>query len=248
MSEDHNHGRLWNIKQDWQRFWKDLISYYKLPSSWDRRTWQYVVAGIVVFPGLFLVDPYIRAGFAQIHTQFFDTVFSFAHWYGKIYLTLYSFLTLYLIGFAVNHERLRNAGWKIFEAFAISGITITVIKSILGRWRPYTGHGSLAFVGFTFGPNDHLSLPSGDVGIAFAYSMVIASFSANKIWKALWYFLAVLTCFGRIYHDQHWFSDVLLASIISISVGIYLNKTSAGQNISNRAIEISKTVEEYHVG
>lgn len=216
-------GRLLTITADFQHFWNNLVSFYRIPFGWTKTTWEYVAVGIIVFPGLFFLDPHIRVFVAGIHTPILDQVFGFAHWYGKIHLTLDTFIILYLFGLVLQHEKLRIAGWKVFEAFAISGITVTVLKSIFGRWRPYTGHGSFAFVGFTFGPNAHLSLPSGDVGVAVAYSMVLAGFSSNKIWKAFWYLLAVLTCLGRIYHDQHWFSDAILAAIISISVGNYVN-------------------------
>ncbi|MCL4539787.1 MAG: phosphatase PAP2 family protein [Bacteroidetes bacterium] len=223
MNDKNNSGRIGNIKRDFRQFWTDLVAYYKLPFGWQAKTWRYVAAGIILFPGLFFVDPFVRVLFAGIHTPFLDGVFSFAHWYGKIHLTLDSFIILYLIGLVISHDALRRAGWKIFEGFAISGITVTIFKSIFGRWRPYTGHGSFAFVGPTFGPNGHLSLPSGDVGVAVAYSMILAGFSENKVWKAVWYLFALLTVFGRIYHDQHWFSDVLLAAIISISVGNFIN-------------------------
>ena len=143
-----------------------------------------------------------------------------------------------MLGLVLRHEELRRAGWKIFEAFAISGITVTILKSLFGRWRPYTGHGSFAFVGFTFGPNAHLSLPSGDVGVAVAYSMILAGFSENRIWKSVWYLCALLTIFSRIYFDQHWFSDVTLAAIISVSVGNYVNavfkKEAAAQLIAGQ--------------
>ena len=225
MNDVKSSGRLRTITGDFQHFWNDLVSFYRLPFGWKRTTWEFVAAGIIVFPGLFLLDPHIRMFFAEIHTPLLDEVFGFAHWYGKIHLTLDTFVILYLFGLVLHYEELRIAGWKVFEAFAISGITVTILKSTFGRWRPYTGHGSFAFVGPTFGPNGHLSLPSGDVGVAVAYSMILAGFSRNKIWKAFWYLLAVLTCFGRIYHDQHWFSDVVLAAIISVSVGNYVNVT-----------------------
>ena len=216
-------GRLRTITGDFRHVWNDLISFYGLPFGWKRATWEYVAMGVIVFPGLFFLDPHIRIFLAEIHTPLLDEVFGFAHWYGKIHLTLDTFVILYLFGLVLRHEKLRIAGWKVFEAFAISGITVTILKSTFGRWRPYTGHGSFAFVGFTFGPNAHLSLPSGDVGVAVAYSVILAGFSSNKIWKAFWYLLGALTCLGRIYHDQHWFSDVVLAAIISVSVGNYVN-------------------------
>ncbi len=216
-------GRLRTITADFQHLWNDLISFYRIPFGWTKTTWEYVAVGVIVFPGFFFLDPHIRVFFAGIHTPFLDQFLGFAHWYGKIHLTLDSFVIIYMFGLILRHEQLRMAGWKIFEAFAISGIIVTVLKSIFGRWRPYTGHGSFAFVGFTFGPNAHLSLPSGDVGVAVAYSMILAGFSSNKIWKAFWYLLGALTCLGRIYHDQHWFSDVVLAALISVSVGNYVN-------------------------
>jgi membrane-associated phospholipid phosphatase len=247
MNDNNKHRRLDNIREDFQHLWKDSISYYKLPLNWDARTWRYIAIGIILFPGLFFVDPYVRTAFSEIHTHFFDEIFSFAHWYGKIHLTVDSFVFLYLIGLVINHEYLRSAGWKIFQAFAISGITITIVKSIFGRWRPYAGRGSMSFVPFTFGPNDHLSLPSGDVGVAVAYSMILAGFSENRLWKGFWYLLGVLTCLGRIYHDQHWFSDVLLAAVISISVGNYISKTSVDNSLYNRAIKVSKTRDANYV-
>ena len=136
-------------------------------------------------------------------------------------------MLLYLAGILFSYNRIREAGWKIFEAFVLSGIIVTVIKSILGRWRPYTEHGNFAFFFLTFGPNDHLSLPSGDVAIAFAFSTIAAGLFNNKLWKIFWYGLAILTAFGRIYHDQHWLTDVLLASVISIYVGNYINSISS---------------------
>ena len=45
----------------------------------------------------------------------------------------------------------------------------------------------------------------------------------NKIWKIFWYLFAALTAAGRIYHDQHWLSDVIIAAFISVSVGIHIN-------------------------
>jgi hypothetical protein len=166
MNDMKSSGRLRTITGDFQHLWNDLISFYRLPFGWKRTTWEYVAVGVIVFPGLFFLDPHIRMFFAEIHTPLLDEVFGFAHWYGKIHLTLDTFVILYVFGLVLQHEKLRIAGWKILQAFAISRIIVTVLKSIFGRWRPYTGHGSFAFVGFTFGPNAHLSLPSGDVGVA----------------------------------------------------------------------------------
>ena len=68
----------------------------------------------------------------------------------------------------MKNDRARRNGLKIFEAFAFSGIIVTIVEPLFGRWTPYTGNGSLAFTPLNFNSNDRLSLPSGDVAIAFA--------------------------------------------------------------------------------
>lgn len=181
-------------------------------------------AAVIIYSSIFLIDQSVRNFFLAIHNNTFDFIFSIGHWYGKPYLTLISFLLLYLLGILFNKNKLKESGWKIFEAFAISGIIVTVIKSIFGRWRPYTEHGHFSFVFFTLGPNDHLSLPSGDAAIAFAFSAIVADFFDNKLWKIFWYCLATLTALGRIYHDQHWFTDVMMGATIALLVGININK------------------------
>ena len=51
----------------------------------------------------------------------------------------------------------------------------------------------------------------------------------NRYWKALCYFFAVLTLFGRIYHDQHWLSDVILGGLIPTVIGIKLNRINKNE-------------------
>lgn len=204
-------------------FFNTKLFFISLKKFIKKNPWIFSTA-VVLYLLLFWVDQFIRNLLLIIHNDIFDFIFGIAHWYGKPYLTLISFLLLYLSGILFNKNKLKESGWKIFEAFAISGIIVTVIKSIFGRWRPYTGHGNFSFVFFTLGPNDHLSLPSGDAAIAFAFSTIVASFVDNKAWKIFWFALAALTSLGRIYHDQHWFTDVMMGATIALLVGININK------------------------
>ncbi len=174
---------------------------------------------------MFFIDPYIRFLFANVHNNVFDMIFYIGHWYGKLYLTIYTILILYLSGLFLKKDKIREIGWKILQSFLFSGIVVTILKSIFGRWRPYSGHDSVSFVFFTFGPNDHLSLPSGDVAVAFAFSTIVAGIFKEKLWKIFWFGIAVLTALGRIYHDQHWFTDVVLASFIAICIGNIINNS-----------------------
>ncbi len=214
------------VKNDFVKLFTDAKDVYLFSKQWAKKNYIALLIILVVYSSLFFADPIIRNWSLNHHNSIFDFIFNIGHLYGKLHLTFASFVVLYFGGILFRNYRVREWGWKILEAFIISGIIVTAVKSILGRWRPYTGHGNFAFYFFTFGPNDHLSLPSGDVAVAFAFSTIVAGFFDNKIWKIFWFGMAVITALGRIYHDQHWLTDVILASVISIFVGNVVNNNS----------------------
>lgn len=210
------------LKKDLQNL---FITIKTLPSFLSRlvkKNYLLTATILIAYTLLFLLDPFVRELFTILHNSTNDFIISIGHFYGKLYLIFFSFILFYLAGIILKKEKIRKIGLKFFESFLISGILVTVIKSFFGRWRPYTGNGSFSFVPFTLGPNDHLSLPSGDVATAFAFSVIAASLIKNKLWKVFWFFLASISAIGRIYNDQHWLTDVILAAVISITVGYHI--------------------------
>ncbi len=214
------------VKSDIVKIKNNFVSLIISPFNWNFEQINYFLVLLAVLTVAFFVDEFVRNYIKTIHTNFLDYIFAWAHLYGKPPITIYTFIVFYFGGLFLAKDKFREIGVKIFESFIFSGIIVTIIKSIIGRWRPYTGHGSWSFVSFTLGPNDHLSFPSGDVAVAFAFSVIIAGIFENKFWKIFWYLLAAITSIGRIYHDQHWLSDVIAAAAISIWVGNYINKRS----------------------
>ncbi len=212
------------LKNDIVDLYRDVKSFYFFTIHWIRNNPFIALSVLIIYLFLFLIDPFIRSWFSGVHNNFSDTFFYIGHFYGQSYLTFFVILFLYSSGLLLKNERFRKTGWIFFEAYAVSGIIVTVLKSIFGRWRPYTEHGNLSFIMFNFSSNDHLSLPSGDVAVAFAFSAVMASFVDNKVWKVFCFLLAGLTALARIYHDQHWLTDVILSAVISVSFGIHLVK------------------------
>ena len=219
------------IKEDLKSILNDSKSLTRFTNILNYRTLLIGALLVIVYGSIVLIDQSVRDIFAKIHTDYFDFVFNVGHLYGKYYLTLIFFVSFYLIGLILKNERVRKNGLRIFEAFIFSGIMVTVLKTLIGRWRPYTGKGSFAFDPFNLSSNDHFSLPSGDVAIAFAFSTIAAGFLKNRYWKVFCYFLAALTFFGRIYHDQHWMSDVTLGAFISTIIGMKLNLISKKEQI-----------------
>jgi membrane-associated phospholipid phosphatase len=180
--------------------------------------WQVSLLCIFILTSTFYIDEAVRDIVIGISSPFWDNIFSFGRWYGGGAPTLYLFLSLYILGHFFNKQKIQETGLMIGEAYLFAGLITIIFKSIFGRFRPYTNHGDLAFYGFEWSDNAHFSFSSGHANVAFALSMVLASTTKNKYLKIVYYIPAVITCFSRIYHNQHWFSDVVAGAMIAILV------------------------------
>jgi membrane-associated phospholipid phosphatase len=142
--------------------------------------------------------------------------------YGSSYTALFT-AGVYGYGLFSGNPEVRTLGLKASEAFIISGVITTVLKVIIGRRRPYDGESNLFFNPPKLFDNDYQSLPSGHTTVAFAVSTVMAGYSDNLLWKSFWYGSAGLVALSRIYHNQHWVSDVFLGGVIGYFVGDYIS-------------------------
>lgn len=150
---------------------------------------------------------------------------------------------LYAGGKLTNHPDLADLGWHGTEAVLIaSGIT-GVLKGVLGRARPYvngdTTPRDFAFLR-GFGRNkpkfradgtpvqtgDYQSFPSGHTTTAFAAAAAVTSEmrrmhpEAVFIVAPLMYGGATLVGLSRMYHNNHWASDVALGAGIGTFSGL----------------------------
>ena len=215
----HRHPKyITDLKQIWFNFkW-----IYPNSFSLILKKWQISVICILALFSAFYLDDAIQNIVLSLASPFWDAVFSFGRWYGNGAPTLYLFLTLYILGYFFNKQKIRETGLMIGEAYIFAGIITLIFKSVFGRFRPYTNHGDLAFYGFDISENAHFSFSSGHANVAFALSMILASTTKNKYLKILYYIPAVITCFSRIYHNQHWFSDVFAGAMIAILISFTL--------------------------
>jgi membrane-associated phospholipid phosphatase len=218
------------LGDDLKKLFVDWGKYYALPAHWKKRQWLLFVGFLsTVVVSLFFDEP-IRYLFFTIHGPMLDAVFKFAHWFGTGFPTLYIFLGLYVSGLAFSSEKTRLGGLMLLQSYLYSGAITNSLKSIVGRWRPAAGHGHLSFTPFTTTPNAHLSFPSGDVAVVFSLAIVMAGLSNNKLWKALWIIVAVLTSLSRIYYDAHWFSDVVFSTVNAVVAGLWVVKKYKTEN------------------
>ena len=150
---------------------------------------------------------------------------------------------LYATGKLTNHPDLADLGWHGTEAVILaSGIT-SILKGVLGRSRPYVnGDTTPRDFGFLrgFGHNkpalrgdgkpvqtgDYQSFPSGHTTTAFAAAAAVTSEmrrmhpDAVIIVGPLLYGGATLVGLSRMYHNNHWASDVALGAGIGTFSGL----------------------------
>ncbi len=175
--------------------------------------WQLTLAALFAIVSAFYLDLSVHDLFTGLHSNATDAVFEFGRWYGNGMPTLYLFLVLYICGLIFKKYSLRETGLLILESYIFSGLITLIIKSLFGRFRPYTNKGDLAFYGWNWANNDMFSYISGHAAVSFALSTILASTTENYYLKSFYYLLAIITCFSRIYHNQHWFSDVISGAI-----------------------------------
>jgi len=155
-------------------------------------------------------------------SDFNDKLFSIDKVYGSGY-TLIGIGGLYGYGLIFNNTPVRKLGLETIEAVGYAGIITTVLKSIVGRSRPYTNAGKAHFRLFNVHAA-YTSFPSGHSTVAFAVSTVLANNTDNTYLKIVCYTASTLVVASRIYHNAHWLSDTIAGSAIGYFVGDFVSE------------------------
>ena len=111
---------------------------------------------------------------------------------------------------------LRKKALLILAAVVGTGIFVIVVKTIVGRARPYMG--DIGFFPFTFG-SDYASWPSGHTTSAFAFAVAAGMAFPILRWPLL--VVAALTGFSRMVLGVHYLGDVIMGATVG-TVGAML--------------------------
>jgi len=210
----------WTVLQDAQHFVCTGVSLAKAPFHFRGSEWKKV--GLVVGGTglLFLVDKDFKR-FALSHQNLTnDRIFNFDSFYGNGHTATMT-TGIYGFGLLFNQPAVRKVGLQSMEAFYYSGLITGGLKLLFGRRRPYGGESHLFFKPFQSNGR-YQSLPSGHTTVSFAVSTVLAKSLDNALWKTFWYGAAGMVAASRVYHNVHWFSDVVLGGIVGYSVASFI--------------------------
>jgi membrane-associated phospholipid phosphatase len=171
------------------------------------------------------LDNSVRDATKELDKPWANRVSDVGRFYQDKYVTLGAAGVFYAYGTLRGKREIRRIGVEILEAFEIGGAGSGLLKSLVGRDRPFVEHGHLHFVG----PNrkdTHQSFISGDAMKAFALSSVLSAEAKSLPVAIVLYGLATTTAFQRLHKDRHWFSDTMGSAVWSSAVGwgvVYLN-------------------------
>jgi membrane-associated phospholipid phosphatase len=135
--------------------------------------------------------------------------------------------SLFVTGKVVASSDLATAGIRTAEAIVVAELLVYGIKGLAGRARPRVpGAGPLDFqLGRGIAGGAYQSFPSGHTAAAFATAAVLTGVvgehhpDSRVLVGSLLYSGATLTGLSRIYHNEHWLSDIAMGAAIGAYSG-----------------------------
>ena len=118
------------------------------------------------------------------------------------------------VGLIAGNNRITMAGVRISSAVLLACGSVGVIKTVVGRWRPYQTDHAWQFRPFNTSYN---SFPSGHSAVAFALATSISD-EVHRTWATIPLFVVASgTGLSRLNDDKHWFSDVVAGTALGIA-------------------------------
>lgn len=150
---------------------------------------------------------------------------------------------MYVVGRAADKPRLAHLAVHGLESAVVAATTTGVLKTILGRARPFVaGHDDPHDFQLMRGirSDSYQAFPSGHTTMTFAIASAVTleleQWHPRSAWVVgpLLYGGATLVGLSRMYEDKHWASDVVMGAAIGTFAGlktVRFTHTRAGNRI-----------------
>lgn len=215
-------------------------SIFTAPLNFHSNDWVKFAGVIAATTGAYFLDNETQSFALRSRSSFNNNLFSIDKVYGSGY-TLIGVGGIYFYGLIFDNGKVRNVGLQTIEAVGYAGLITSILKSLIGRSRPYTNDGHHKFSPFNFSAA-HTSFPSGHSTVAFAFSTVLANNFDNVYLKILCYSGAGLVAAARVYHNAHWLSDVTMGAAIGYFIGDFVSGHQTGHQQEKVSFEVSPAV------
>ena len=171
-----------------------------------------------------------------------------ANEYGNLLYPTLGILATYSYGLASNNESVRTFARKTTISLLIAGGITTLLKSVIGRSRPFVNEGNLQFSPCTI-DDSQLSFPSGHATVAFVMSASLSKVIDTWWADVLLYGLATGTAYARMHNDRHWLSDTVLGAAIGYyAVQWVSDRDHDNRGRENTAMAIIPLIQPYSIG
>lgn len=124
-------------------------------------------------------------------------------------------IVILLAGWYLKKSRLFETGRSLFIGLIAAGISVQVIKHLIGRARPRITD-TLLLIGPTL-KKGYDSFPSGHTTMAFCFAAILSHHLPK--YRILFYVFAVIVGLERIEDGAHFPSDALAGAILGFAVG-----------------------------
>lgn len=195
--------------------------YFTAPLNYNSKDWITVSSVLGLTAAATLADKDLKIYSQHHRSEISDNVFNIDRYYRLDY-AIGSMVLIYGYGLVAENNSTRKLAVKLAEATALSSVVTLISKVTIGRARPYLNKSNYYTDPINI-KDDFNSFPSEHTCLAFAYSTVMANEIDNIFWKIGWFSAAGLVGYSRIYHNQHWVSDVLMGAAIGYFSGEFVS-------------------------
>jgi hypothetical protein len=173
---------------------------------------------------------------------------SFANEYGNLLYPALGTVATYGMGLVLEDESMRVFARKTCTSLLVAGGITTVLKSMIGRSRPFTNQGSSQFSPFTI-DDVRLSFPSGHTTVSFVMSASLSKVIDRWWADILLYGLATGTAYARMHNDRHWLSDTVLGAAIGYYAVQWVHESDKeNDSIEKENMTIIPLIQPYSIG
>ena len=156
------------------------------------------------------------------------------NWWGGTGVIVFA-AVLWLGGRVAGRDAVARIGLRGAEGIAIASAISGIAKGLSGRARPFLTPGEPWHWDFNHGWSDarYFSMPSGHTTatVAFAVAAAVAAWQYRRAGGPVFGVVMILSglgvAFARLYANQHWLSDVVVAIALGTATSMVLARLHA---------------------